>query len=481
MAKVVMKFGGTSVGSAEAITQVSAIVADAAGRGDDIALVVSAMAGVTDILLAAADVAAQGDHAALQTLHARLHEKHHAVIEHLLTSPPAHESIASEVDELLTELQELCRAVQVLGEASPRIRDALVSFGERLSSRIIVAVLQARGLAAHQVDASRCIITNNQFQRAEPLWDETQARIDSQLRPMLEQGQIPVITGFIGATPDGVVTTLGRGGSDFSAAIFASYLDCDELIIWTDVDGVMTTDPRLDSRARVLPYVSYQEIGELAFYGAKVLHPKTVQPIIQRGIPLRVCNTFNPRHPGTTVGARQQASATVIKAVTGIKDVSMLTVSGRGMLGVPGIAGRTFQASAQAGASILMISQSSSEQSFCFTVIDSLASTVKRAVEQELAREIQQRDVDSVDVLSDIVIITVVGSGMRGTPGVAGRVFSLLGLHHINVLAIAQGSSECSISFIIAEADLQRAVSQLHSLALETVENDQRNGVGSPY
>ena len=243
----------------------------------------------------------------------------------------------------------------------------------------------------------------------------------------------------------------------------------------------MTADPRLDPRARVLPYVSYQEIGELAFYGAKVLHPKTVQPIVSRGIPLRVRNTFNPRHPGTLIGERRQASETVIKAVTGIRDVSMLTVSGRGMLGVPGIAGRTFLATAKAGASILMISQSSSEQSFCFTVIDPLAQNVKAAVEAELRQEIQHQDIDSVDVLSDIVIITVVGSGMRGTPGVAGRVFSLLGERRINVLAIAQGSSECSISFIVAEEDLERAVAELHSLALETVENDRVNGVGSPY
>ena len=231
----------------------------------------------------------------------------------------------------------------------------------------------------------------------------------------------------------------------------------------------------------MLPYVSYQEIGELAFYGAKVLHPKTVQPIINRDIPLRVRNTFNPAHVGTVIGSRAQASETVIKAVTGIRDVSMLTVSGTGMLGVPGIAGRTFLATAKAGASILMISQASSEQSFCFTVVDPLAQNVKEAVETELRREIQHNDIDSVDVLSDIVIITVVGSGMRGTPGVAGRVFSLLGEHRINVLAIAQGSSECSISFIVAEDDLERAVGELHTLALETVEKDRVNGLASPY
>ena len=251
--------------------------------------------------------------------------------------------------------------------------------------------------------------------------------------------------------------------------------------IYTDVEGVMTTDPRLDPRARVLPYVSYREIGELAFYGAKVLHPKTVQPIINRGIPMRVRSTFQPARQGTLIGERTRPSATIIKAVTSIRDVSMLTVSGRGMLGVPGIAGRTFIATAQAGASILMISQSSSEQSFCFTVVDPLAERVKAAVEAELRREIQHKAIDSVETLPDIVIITVVGSGMRGTPGVAGRVFSLLGEQEINVLAIAQGSSECSISFVVSEADLERAVYELHSLALETAAIDRANGQGSYY
>ena len=350
-----------------------------------------------------------------------------------------------------------------------------------MSSRVIDSALSAAGVASRQYDSGQFIITDDNFQDADPLWEETGRRIEERLLPDVEAGLTPVITGFIGATADGRLTTLGRGGSDFSAAIFAAYLNCDELVIWTDVDGVMTTDPRLDERARVIPYVSYQEIGELAFYGAKVLHPKTVQPIVNRQIPLRVRNTFNPSHPGTLIGARRLASETVIKAVTCIGDVSMLTVSGKGMLGVPGIAGRSFLATANAGANILMISQSSSEQSFCFTVVDAMAGNVKAAVERELAPEIAHKHIDSVDVLAEVVVITVVGSGMRGTPGVAGRVFSLLGSHEINVLAIAQGSSECSISFIIAESDLRRAVTALHSLALETVELDRVNGKGSPY
>jgi aspartate kinase len=481
MARLTMKFGGTSMGTSEAIAQVVEIVKDHLAQGHELAVIVSAMSGVTDMLLESAEAAAAGEKNRYLAINTAIGEKHLAIIDALIASPSSRDAIRATVGELLAQHRELCEAVNILGEATPRISDALVSFGERLSSRVVTAVMTAKGLPVEQFDSNHYIVTDNIFQNADPLWAETESRITDGLLPELEAGITPIITGFIGAAPDGALTTLGRGGSDFSAAIFAACLGSDELIIWTDVDGVMTTDPRLDERARVLPYVSYQEIGELAFYGAKVLHPKTVQPIISRDIPLRVRNAFNPSRAGTLVGSRARASETVIKAVTGIRDVSMLTVSGPGMLGVPGIAGRTFLATANAGASILMISQASSEQSFCFTVVDPLAQNVKAAVERELQRELLHKDIDSVDVLSDIVIITVVGSGMRGTPGVAGRVFSLLGERRINVLAIAQGSSECSISFIVAEDDLERAVAELHTLALETVENDRVNGLASPY
>ena len=299
-------------------------------------------------------------------------------------------------------------------------------------------------------------------------------RSNSGLLPLLDEGVTPVITGFIGQTRAGVSTTLGRGGSDYSAAIFAAATNSDELVIWTDVDGVMTTDPRIDKRARVLRSVSYQEVGELAFYGAKVLHPKTVQPILDKQIPLRVCNTFNPDFEGTLIGPESVPSATVVKAVTSVRNVALLTVSGRGMIGVPGIAGRAFLTTAQAGANILMISQASSEQSFCFVVLDDRSHAVRAAIEQEFAKEIERRNIEHVELLEDIVILTVVGSGMRGTPGIAGRVFTVMGENHINVVAIAQGASECSISFVIDEKNLEKAVVAIHELALETVEIEEK-------
>ncbi|MGB7339023.1 MAG: aspartate kinase [Phototrophicaceae bacterium] len=466
-----MKFGGTSVGSADAIERVVTIISQQLEIDSQVAVVVSAMSGVTDLLIQSVDRAVNADKWGYLSISKDIRDKHDDAIIQLIRVGALRESILSEINGLLDTHVELCNAINILGEATPRIRDAIISFGERLSSRVVAAVLQDRGIRAQAFDAGQFLITNDIHQDADPLWDITKDNISNRLYPHIQDGIVPILTGFTGATVAGVTTTLGRGGSDFSAAVFAAYLDSDELIIWTDVDGVMTTDPRLDKRAKVLPYISYTEVGELAYYGAKVLHPKTVQPIITREIPLRVRNTFNPDHPGTLIGAESRASNNIIKAVTAIRRVSMLTVSGKGMLGVPGIAGRTFSATANAGASILMISQSSSEQSFCFTVVDAQSDDVKHSVERELATEIAHRDVDGIDVLGNVVIITVIGAGMRHKPGVAGSVFTRLGENNVNVLAIAQGSSECSISFVVAESDLETAVLRLHDLALTSDEN----------
>jgi bifunctional aspartokinase / homoserine dehydrogenase 1 len=470
MKTLTMKFGGTSVGSPEAIANVIDIVQAEKATGSRVIVVVSAMSGVTDALLGSVKMAAASNKWGYLSTADKLRDRHTETLNMLLSPGKLREKTITQVANLLNEYVEFCHAINILGEATPRIIDAIVSFGERMSSRVVAAALRSHDIDAQAYDAGEFLITDDQHLSAVPLWEETQPLIDQKLKPALAKGITPVLTGFIGATQKGVVTTLGRGGSDYSGAIFAAGTDSAELVIWTDVDGVMTTDPRVDKRARVLPYVSYQEVGELAFYGAKVLHPKTVQPVLDKAIPIRVRNTFNPNHPGTLIGTNGEASATVIKAVTSIKNVSLLTVSGKGMIGVPGIAGRTFLAAANAGASILMISQSSSEQSFCFLVTDQTAADVKDSIEDQLAGEIARRDIEKVAVQDDVVIITAVGAGMRGTPGVAGRVFSVMGDNRINILAIAQGSSECSISFVVAERDLEQAVIRLHDLALETVD-----------
>jgi len=464
-----MKFGGTSVGSPEAIATVADIISSEIDNGTRVIVVLSAMSGVTDALYNSVREAAKGNRWAYLSCSQKLRDRHEEVINLLVRPSKARDALMADIDNLLKQHVELCEAVNILGEATPRIIDAVLSFGERLSTRVVAAVLRERGVQAQAFDAGEFVITDDRYGSANPQWQETQARVNGSLRPVLERGVTPVLTGFLGATRDRHPTTLGRGGSDFSGAIFAAATDSDELIIWTDVDGVMTTDPRIDPRARVLPYVSYTEVGELAFYGAKVLHPKTVQPILARGIPLRVRNTFNREAPGTLIGPNSEQSSMVIKAVTSVRNVSLLTVSGKGMIGVPGIAGRTFLAAANAGANILMISQASSEQNFCFVVIDDHAHEAKAAIENELSSEIARQDVDGVDVLSGVAIVTTVGAGMRGTPGVAGRVFTTMGNHGINVIAIAQGASECSISFVVEERDLEAAVIALHDLALESV------------
>jgi aspartokinase/homoserine dehydrogenase 1 len=470
MTRYTMKFGGTSVGSPESISSVVDIVTGEVGRGNEVVVVVSAMSGVTDMLIRSILAAERGDKWEYQSLNQKIRDKHEEVLNLLVRPSSLREEVQAQIDRLLQDHLELCNAVNILRDKTSRIMDECVSYGERLSSRVVAAVISDNGAHAQQIDATRLLRTNDRFQDADPIWEPTRQQVSTRLIPILENGKIPVVTGFIGATEDDVVTTLGRGGSDYSAAIIAACNGSDELVIWTDVDGVMTTDPRLDKRACVLPQVSYQEVGELAFYGAKVLHPKTVQPIVDLDMPVRVRNTFNPAHEGTLIARESAVSGSVIKAVTVVRDISLLTVSGRGMLGVPGIAGRTFMATARAGASILMISQSSSEQSFCFIVPEGKAADVKHEIETELVEEIAGRDVDAVAIQNDVVIVTAVGAGMRGTPGIAGRVFSQMGSNGVNVLSIAQGSSECSISFAVSTADAERAVVLAHDLALESVQ-----------
>ncbi len=469
MALLTMKFGGTSVGSPQAVQQVVDIVAGELAQGNQVVVLVSAMSGVTDTLIHAAKMAGVGNRWEYLASAQELRDRHHEAINRLLPPNGVREKTISQINALIDEFVEVCQAINILGELTPRIADAIVSFGERLSSRVVAAALREQGVQGQAYDASEFLVTDDCYQSANPIWPQTEALVQAKLLPALARGITPVITGFIGATADGAFTTLGRGGSDYSGAIFAAITNSDELIIWTDVDGVMTTDPRIDPRARVLPYVSYQEVGELAFYGAKVLHPKTVQPILDKNIPLRVRNTFNPAHPGTLIGLESEPSATVIKAVTSVRHVGLVTVGGRGMIGVPGIAGRAFLTTAQAGANILMISQASSEQSFCFVVTDDKARDVKSALEAEFADQIARRNIDEIQLMEEVVIVTTVGAGMKGTPGVAGRIFSTLGNEGINVIAIAQGASECSISFVVEDANLERTVIALHDLALEAV------------
>jgi len=462
MSTLTMKFGGTSVGSVEAHTQAADIVLEQAQKWDRLVVVVSAMRGTTDALIRGARTAASGDDQTYRAIAADLRVRHYRAVDELLAPGGERAEMLAVVDKYLDEFTTFCRSIHVLGEVTPRAMDAIASLGERINARITAAVLRRRGLRSEAVDATELVVTDDRFQNAMPLMDVTRARVSDRLVPLLEDGVVPVVTGFIGATEDGVTTTLGRGGSDYTAAILADCLDADEVWTWTDVDGVMTADPRMVHDARVIPVLSYSEVSELAYFGAKVLHPRTIWPVVERGIPLWVKNTFNPTCPGTRVVREPEGVSGTVKAVTAIRGLSMVTVEGQGMLGVPGIAARTFAAVAGQGASVLMISQASSEQSICFVIPTQAAPPVIGAIEEELALELARRDVNRVWSLDDVVIISVVGAGMRATPGVSARVFGALGQGDINVIAIAQGSSDCSISLVVAADAAVDAVRQIH-------------------
>ena len=457
----VMKFGGTSVGNAKAIAQTAAIVANQLSTDPRVVVVTSAMRGVTDLLIDSARAAAAGDRGRYRDARLTLIGRHHDAAEALVHDLDDLSRIQGEVDERVREFERLCMAVAILGELTDRGLAVISGLGERLLAPILAAALRERGIRAEYVDAGELIVTDDNYASAAPLMDATRTATRTKLLPLIEQGITPVTTGFVAATADGVPTVLGRGGSDYSAAILGAALDADEIQIWTDVDGVLTADPRIVPTARPLAELTYSEAAELAYFGAKVLHPKTMLPAIDRGIPISVRNTFNPAFPGTRVVPRA-ANGGGAKALTVIRGLTLVTVAGRGMMGVPGIAARTFAAVAAQGANVLMISQASSEQSICFVVPEADAKPVATALEEGFASEIRRRLIDRVTCEPNIVIVAVVGEGMRGTPGIAARLFGALGENNINVIAVAQGSSEANISLALAAADADTGVRFIH-------------------
>lgn len=462
---LVMKFGGTSVGTPEAMHQAAEIVQHNRQKWARVVVVTSALGGVTDLLLGSALAAMEGNRQKVEEIARGIYARHEIIVAGMIAQGDKRDALLADVTKYVEELTSLCHAIEVLGEATPRALDAVASLGERMAIRVLAGVLDVRGLPVAAVEASRLICTDDTYQNAHPLIAETTNQTRQVLLPLLEAGIIPVVTGFIGANRNGTITTLGRGGSDYTAALLGAVLPADEVWIYTDVDGVMTADPRIVPAAHTIDTLSFREVAELAYFGAKVLHPKTIRPVIEAGIGLRVLNTFNPSHPGTRLVADMaKQDKTVIKAVTAIPRLRLITLEGRGMLGVPGVAARTFAAIASTGTSVPLISQASSEQSICFAVPSSAVQVVIDALQKEFEREIAQRDIDRVWATEDVVVISVVGAGMRSTPGVAGKVFSVLGEKRLNVIAIAQGSSEVSISFILSAEDGKEAVRTLHTL-----------------
>ncbi len=464
---LVMKFGGTSVGSIEGMECVVQIVSQANKEWQQVVVVTSAFSKVTDALLDSARQAARGNQAPYLDTLEMLKKRHLQALQYF--SPVDEKLVASEIDGLILYYIHLIQAIVVLGETTPRALDAVAGLGERLAVLVLAAILRSRGIPAQAVDATELIVSDDQHQAAFPLMPATQEKTGKVLQPLFEKGIVPVVTGFIAATVDGVLTTLGRGGSDYSAAILGVVLDADEVWIWTDVDGVMTADPRLASDARTVPELSYREVSELAYFGARVLHPKTIRPVVEAGKILRVRNTFKPSHPGTIItnemNVKEQQSS-IIKAVTAVREVQLISVEGRGMLGVPGVAARIFSAVATTGATVPFITEASSEQSLCFAVPSDMTPAVLAVLEKNLAHEIEQRNIDRIWASEEVVIVTAVCPQMRYRWGVAGKIFTALAESEVNVLAIAHGSSEVSISLVVSAADLETTIQAMHGLAV---------------
>lgn len=460
---LVMKFGGTSVGSANRIAEIVKIIKNEQETTKEIVVVVSAMSGVTNGLLAAATAATEGKQAEYESICQDLLRKHRIAILELIKDAVRCEELLKETEKLIEQnCSRLCYGIQILGEASPRALDAIASLGERLSARLVAAALTEAGVLAEWVEATDLIVTDDNYGDAAPQMPETEARTKEKLLPILNLGHIAVVTGFIGTTRKGVITTLGRGGSDYTAGIIGACLKASEVWIWTDVDGVMTADPSIVADAHTLSEMTYSEAAELSYYGAKVLYPKTILPVIKDAIPLLIKNSFFPDRVGTRIASTTSVKDSDVKAITSIKNISLITISGRGMMGVPGIAAKTFTAVASQNVNILMISQSSSENNICFVINTSEVERTCNVLRRALEIEFHHKHIEDIQVQDKVAIIAVVGERMKGTPGIAARIFGAVGTSQANIIAIAQGSSEINISFVIPESDIARVVKSIH-------------------
>jgi bifunctional aspartokinase / homoserine dehydrogenase 1 len=452
----IMKFGGTSLGSAEAISAVRSIVQSALQESGNVIVVVSAMSGVTDQLIECCQTAASGNldyKYQLSTLKAR----HIAVIDYFLDGE-SKERATSGIEQLFKELEALQQGVFLVREASKRTLDLAMSFGERLSTVQLTELLSDHGAVA--IDSRDILISDSEFGNAKLVPDISKKKISEFFKN--STFKLHILPGFIASTASGETTTLGRGGSDLTAAALGAALGAKEIEIWTDVDGVMTADPRRVKKAFVLPKMSYKEAMELCHFGARVIYPPTMQPAMDAGIPIKVRNTFRPELPGTIIAACASSSDSAVTGVSSISLISLLRVEGSGMIGISGISGRLFLALAREKINVVLISQASSEHSICLAVAPGYAQRAKRAIESEFALEIQSHMLEKVEVENDLSVIAVVGENMRNTPGISGRLFQALGKNGVNVVAIAQGSSELNISVVVSTANEAKALNALH-------------------
>ena len=454
---LVMKFGGTSMGSAERIC-VAADICRQQRALRPVLAVVSAMAGVTDLLLNTLRHAEGGDEAHIETNVEQLLKRHLDTCEELGIG----ENASGGVRDLIADFERLANGMLMLGDRPPRSVDEAIAIGERLTALMMAGYLESKGIAARAINGADVIVTDAVFGNATPIMEATRQKAREAVKPLLDAGTIPVLTGFNGATVDGRPTTLGRGGSDFSASILAAALDASELWIWTDVDGIMSADPRLVKDARVLEAVTYSEAAELAYNGAKVLHPRTLAPLADRQIPVWSKNSFHREHPGTRIVSKVEAPPGP-RAVTSMANVALISLEpANAAVSGTRLMARALEALADANAEVLALTSSSYRQSFCFLVRKEELAAAMKSLESDLALELTHGYLKPIDVDENVGLLAVVGEGMHGTQGLAGRIFSAISKEDVNIIAIAQGSSELTISVVVHRDGLERAIRAVH-------------------
>lgn len=452
----VMKFGGSSVRDADHIRRAVDIFS---ASPDTRAVICSAMKGITNDLIDGANRAAAGDES-YRDLISAIRIRKLETIQELFSDIRAAEEMKQTIEAELEELNNICHGVFLVRECSPRSLDLIMSFGERMSNRIIAAYAASRGEEVFFVDARELVLTDDSHGEAEVLFAESYERIRSRFHSREGTG---IVTGFIASSPRGITTTLGRNGSDYSAAIFGAALSADDIEIWTDVDGVLQADPRVVPGAGVIRDLSVEEAMELSYFGAEVLHPSTMIPAVEAGIPVWIKNTLNPGVRGTRIARNASSGPGLITGIASIPGVSLINVIGGGMVGSKGTAMKVFSAFAKAGANAIMISQASSEHSICVVVRSSEAARAVRYLREALEHEIRHKIIQEIQEIDGLEVVAVIGGNMRGKPGVSGQLFHALGGKNINVLAIAQGSSEMNISFVIDEKDHSTCLNCIHT------------------
>jgi len=462
MKKIVMKFGGTSVGTGKNIRHVAESVTQYAKDDYRVAVVVSALAGVTNSLIETACQAKKSEEKHIETFSKQLLQKHLEAIETAITSKQIQKEVTQITEKTISELEKVLTGICYVGELTPKSKDYVASFGERLSAPIVWGAVKDHKLETQYFTGKDAgIVTDSNFGEADPLMNFTTHLIQERLGPLFEKGIIPVVTGFIAANQDGIVTTVGRGGSDYTATILGVALHVDEVWIWTDVDGIMTTDPKIVPTARMLPQLSYQEAAEMAIFGAKAMHPRALGPVIKENIPVRIRNTAHPKNMGTLITKEPAANETnPVKAVAIIKDVAMLNVNGAAMVGAPGSYAKVFDVLGKNGINVMMVSTAVSEANISMIIKRALLG---RAISNlEIALLERGGVLSEVTAEDDVAVIAVMGANMKGTLGVASKIFSTVAKKGINIRMIAQGSSELNISFVVKEKDGVAVVRAIH-------------------